>query len=218
VSGAFHPLRLAKKNPGVGRQMRRETKDSITVSSSRNLALAAVFGALYATLVVAFAPISILPIQVRVADVLLPLAILFGWPAIFGLGIGTVVGNFVADSIGGFPSASIGLDIVGGSLVNLFVAYLAWRIGQNGWRVGNRNASWFIAAIVQTVLISLVVGGYLSVVFGIPLVVSILTILAGEVVAINIGGFALLNILGRGKSLDLFRSWGLQIYGTDRNQ
>ncbi|HVH14373.1 MAG TPA: QueT transporter family protein [Candidatus Angelobacter sp.] len=196
--------------------MRRETTDRVTVSSSRNLALTAVFAALYAALVVAFAPISILPVQVRVADVLLPLAILFGWPVILGLGIGTVVGNFAADSITGFPSASIGLDIVGGSLVNLFAAYLAWRIGQHSWRVRKWNGSWFSATIVETALISVVVGGYLSIVFSIPLVVSILTILAGEIVAINIGGFALLNIIGRDRSLDLLRSWGLRIYGADR--
>jgi uncharacterized membrane protein len=195
--------------------MRREIKDSVSVSSSRNLALAAVFGALYAALVVAFAPISILPIQVRVADVLLPLAIFFGWPAIFGLGIGTVVGNFVADSLTGFPSSSIGLDMAAGSLVNLLAAYLAWRIGQWGWKVRSWNASWFIATLVQTILVSIVVGGYLSVVFSISLVLSVLTILAGEIVAINIGGFALLNVIGRSKSLDVFRSWGLRIYGTD---
>src|SRR5436309_5211912 len=117
--------------------MRRDPKVRITVSSSRNLALAAVFGALYAALVVAFAPISILPVQVRVADVLLPLAILFGWPAILGLGVGTVVGNFAADSITGFPSASIGLDIAGGSFVNLLTGFLAWKIGQRGWKIRN---------------------------------------------------------------------------------
>jgi len=194
--------------------MRRETKDRITVSRSRNLALSAVFGALYATLVIGFAPISNLPIQVRVADALMPLAILLGWPAILGLGIGTVVGNFAADSITGFPSASIGLDIVGGSLVNLLAGFLAWRIGQRSWRIRNRNASWFIATIVETALISVVVGGYLSAVFSIPLNLSILGILAGEILAINIGGFVLLNIIGTSRSLDLLRSWGLQIYGT----
>jgi len=218
VSGAFHPLRLEKKNPGVGRQMSRETKDRITVSNSRNLALSAVFAALYAALVVAFAPISNLPIQVRIADVLLPLTILFGPPAIVGLGVGTVVGNFAADSITGFPSASIGLDMVGGSLVNLLAGYAAWRIGQRSWRVRNWNVSWLLATIVETVLVSIVVGGYLSPVFSIPLAVSILTILAGEIVAINIGGFALLNVIGSGRSLDVLRSWGLKIYGTDRER
>ncbi|TMI30875.1 QueT transporter family protein [Candidatus Bathyarchaeota archaeon] len=198
--------------------MRRETKDRITVSRSRNLALAAVFGALYSALVIGFAPISNLPIQVRVADALMPLAILFGWPAILGLGIGTVVGNFAADSITGFPSASIGLDIAGGSFVNLLTGFLAWKIGQRGWKIRNWNMSWFVATLVETALISVVVGGYLSVAFSIPLALSILGILAGEVVAINIGGFVLLNIIGRARSLDLFKSWGLQIYETNRNQ
>jgi uncharacterized membrane protein len=198
--------------------MRREIKDRITVSRSRNLALAAVFGALYAALVIGFAPISNLPIQVRVADALMPLAILFGWPVILGLGIGTVVGNLAADSITGFPSASIGLDIVGGSLVNLLAGFLAWKIGQRSWRIRSWNVSWLVATLVETALISVVVGGYLSIVFSIPLALSILGILAGEVVAVNIGGFVLLNIIGRQRSLDLFRSWGLQIYETDRNQ
>ncbi len=198
--------------------MGRETKDRITVSRSRNLALAAVFGALYAALVIGFAPISNLPIQVRIADALMPLAILFGWPAILGLGIGTVVGNFAADSITGFPSASIGLDIVGGSLVNLLAGFLAWKIGSRNWRIRNWNVSWFTATLVETALISVVVGGYLSIVFSISLALSILGILVGEVIAINIGGFVLLNIIGRARSIDLFKSWGLQINETDRNR
>jgi uncharacterized membrane protein len=198
--------------------MRRETKDRIIVSRSRNLALAAVFGALYAALVIGFAPISNLPIQVRIADVLMPLAILFGWPVILGLGIGTVVGNFAADSITGFPSASIGLDIVGGSLVNLLAGFLAWKIGQRSWRIRSWNTSWFIATLLETALISVVVGGYLSFVFSLPLDLSIFGILAGEIVAINIGGFALLNVIGTSRSLDLLRSWGLQIYGIDRDK
>jgi len=197
--------------------MRRETNDRVTVSRSRNLALAAVFGALYVALVIGFAPISNLPIQVRVADALMPVTILFGWPAILGLGIGTVVGNSAADSLTGFPSASIGLDIVGGSLVNLLAGFLAWKIGQRSWRIRNWNASWFIATLVETALISVVVGGYLSVVFSIPLGLSILGILVGEIIAINIGGFVLLNIIGTSGGLDLLRSWGLQVYGTDRD-
>jgi len=201
----------------VGRQLRRENKDRITGSPSRNLTLATVFGALYAALVIIFAPVSNLPIQVRVADALMPLAILFGWPVILGLGIGTVVGNFAADSITGFPSGSIGLDIVGGSLVNFLAGFLAWKIGQQRWKFKSWNASWFIATLVETALVSLVVGGYLSIVFPQLLALSILGILAGEVVAINIGGFVLLNGIGRARYLDLFRSWGLQVYEIDRD-
>jgi uncharacterized membrane protein len=197
--------------------MRRDTKDRSQVSRSRNLALAAVFAALYAALVIGFAPISNLPIQLRVADVLMPLAILFGWPVILGLGIGTIVGNFAGDSITGFPSGYLGLDILGGSLANLLAGFLAWKIGQRGWRIGDRNASWFMATLVETAIISIVVGGYLSIVFPQVISLSILGILAGEVVAINVGGFLLLNIIGRSRTLTLFRSWGLQIYRPDND-
>src|SRR5207249_11958919 len=99
-----------------------------------------------------FATIIKLPIHVTAADALMPLAILFGWPAILRLGIGTVVGNFAADSITGFPSASIGLDIAGGSLVNLLAGFLAGKIGQRGWRIRNWNVCWFGAAIVEVEL------------------------------------------------------------------
>jgi uncharacterized membrane protein len=198
--------------------MGRENKDRITAFRSRNLALAAVFGAIYAALVIVFAPFGNLPIQVRVADALMPLAILFGWPAIFGLGIGTVVANLAGDSITAFPSTWIPLDIVGGSLVNLLAGFLAWKIGQRSWRIGGGNASWFAATLAETAVISVVVGGYLSFIFSIPLALSILGIFAGELVAINIGGFVLLSIIGRPRSLDLLRSWGLQIYGPNRDQ
>jgi len=68
-------------------------------------------------------------------------------------------------------------------------------------------------------VISTVVGSYLSIVFpSTALAASVLLVLAGEILAINIGGFALLNIVGRPRSLDLLRSWGFRIYGTDKDR
>jgi uncharacterized membrane protein len=171
---------------------------------------------LYAALVIGFAPISNLPIQVRVADILLPLAILFGWPMILGLGIGTVVGNLFADSITGFPSASIGLDVVGGSFANLLAGFLAWKIGQQALLVRGFNVSWIIGSFVETTVISVIVGGYLSIVFSIPLAISILSILLGEIIAINIGGLLLLGVLAKPKSLDPLRSQGQRVYVRDQ--
>ena len=54
----------------------KETARSRTLL--RDLTLASVFAALYAVLVVAFAGNSFLPVQLRVADMLMPLVILFG--------------------------------------------------------------------------------------------------------------------------------------------
>ena len=74
------------------------------------IVLAAVFAALYAVGVV-FWPISFQVFQVRVADALLPLAMLFGWPAILGLSLGA----FVANIFGGLGP----VDMIGGTLDNL---------------------------------------------------------------------------------------------------
>src|SRR5260370_35024739 len=107
---------------------------------------------------------------------------------------------------------------MGGRLVNLLAGYLAWRIGRRGWRVRDWNASWVIATIVETALISVVVGGYLSIVFSTPLAVEIPLILAGDIVAINIVGFALLSIIGETRILNHFRSWGLRTNATEKNR
>ncbi len=57
--------------------------------------LTAFFAALYAVGVVALAPISFLIFQVRIADSLLPLAIIFGLPACTGFSIGALVANIL---------------------------------------------------------------------------------------------------------------------------
>jgi uncharacterized membrane protein len=137
---------------------------------------------------------------------------------ILGLGIGTVVGNLFADSITGFPSASIGLDVVGGSFANLLAGFLAWKIGQQALLVRGFNVSWIIGSFVETTVISAIVGGYLSIVFSIPLAISILSILLGEIIAINIGGLLLLGVLATPKRLDPLRSQGQRVYVRDQIQ
>jgi len=55
--------------------------------------LTALLAALYALGVTLLAPISFEIFQIRVADMLLPLAIVFGMPAVVGLSVGTIVAN-----------------------------------------------------------------------------------------------------------------------------
>ena len=130
-------------------------------SLSRKAATAAVFAALYAVLVVALAPISFLPLQVRVADALLPLTMLYGGSAALGLALGAMVANFVAGQafFGGWTP----IDVVGGGLANLAAGYLAWRLAY-----GRGRAVRVAASLLQALLISLIVGSYLWVIFGLP--------------------------------------------------
>jgi uncharacterized membrane protein len=153
---------------------------------SRNVALAAVLAALYAAGVYFFAPISFAVVQVRVADALLPLSILFGPPAVVGLGIGVFIGNFAN------PFSLGPIDVVGGTIANVVATALAWFICKRKFR-GSRIA----AVAAEILVITMVVGTYLAYLTSTPLVVSWSYVAAGEVIAVGVGGYALLRAITR---------------------
>jgi uncharacterized membrane protein len=175
----------------------------------RRLILAASIGAVYAILVGLLPATSVPVVQVRVADVLMPLSIVFGWPAVLGVTIGAGIGNLAADSIFGLSGASIGVDVIGGSLANLVAATLAWKIGSRNWTFKGRRISWLLATNTETIVIAFTVGTYLGWLFAIPYWLSIIGILAGSIVAISIGGYLVLMALTRPKTLQALESTGL---------
>jgi uncharacterized membrane protein len=148
------------------------------------IVLTAVFAALYAVGVVFLAPISFQVFQVRVADALLPLAMLFGWPAVLGLSLGA----FVANVFGGLGP----VDMIGGAVANFIATLAAWRIAKN------RGKRWMLIGVaVEILVVTLVVGTYLSYLLAIPLRISWLGILLGSLVAIGALGSILLFALSR---------------------
>jgi uncharacterized membrane protein len=164
------------------------SKNTIFVS------LTAAFAALYAVGVIVLGPISFLPIQVRVADALLPLAIIFGWPAILGLSIGAFVANF----FGGLGA----VDIIGGSIANFIATFVAWRIGRD------RSKPWQLLGVgIEIVVITLLVGTYLTYVFGFPL--AWVGVFAGSVIAIGILGSILLFAMSRKRVTGMLKAYGL---------
>jgi uncharacterized membrane protein len=164
--------------------------------SSFTVTLAAVMAALYAIGVVVLGPISFQVFQVRVADALLPLAMLFGWPAILGLSLGAAVANL----FGGLGP----IDIVGGGLANLIAGYVAWRISLN------RGKPWLLLGVAsQVVIVTVIVGSYLSYLFGVPLEVGLLGVLLGSIVAIGVLGSLLLLALSSKRLSAALRSRGL---------
>ncbi len=155
------------------------------VRNSRGLALAAMLAALYAAGVVFFAPISFQAIQVRVADALLPLSVLFGPAAVAGLGLGVFIGNFYASSFGW-------VDVIGGTVANVVATAIAWFIGRRSFR-----GAWILATSIEVVIITLVVGTYLAPLTHTPLALQLLYILVGEIIAVGIGGYILLRAVSR---------------------
>jgi uncharacterized membrane protein len=159
--------------------------------NTKKLAVAAIFAALYAVGVIFLAPISFGVFQVRIADAMLPLAMIFGLPSALGFSLGCIVSNVY----GGLGV----VDIVGGAAANLVACTLAWYIGRKG-RVVQR----FLGTVVETVAVSLIVGGYLSLIFQVPVEVGLLGVLVGSTIAINVIGFPIEESIRRSK---IFRKY-----------
>lgn len=153
-------------------------------SKTFNVSLTAVFAAVYAIGVISLSSISFQLFQVRVADALLPLSIIFGWPAIIGLTIGCLIANF-------FGGLGI-IDVIGGSLANLIASFIAWKIGKLKFK-----GSWVIASILETLIVTSIVSFYLSFIFNVPLYVSLLSVLIGSLIAINFIGYLLLKAISK---------------------
>lgn len=142
---------------------------------SRRAARGAVIAAVYAVTTIVLAPISYGMVQVRVAEALTLLPILFP-EAIWGLFLGCLISNF----FGGMGP----IDIFLGSLTTLVAAWLTYR-----WR-GSR-----LAYVPPIALNGLVVGTYLSYLLQVNLLLCILSVSAGQAVAVLGLGIPLLRRL-----------------------
>jgi uncharacterized membrane protein len=168
------------------------------------LSLAVVFSGLYAVLTVALAPISYGPIQLRVADCLIPLAALFGWPVIGGVTVGCFLGN-----------AYFWLgpqDVVFGTIANLVAATIIFVLRKRQ----------FLACVSGSLPIGFMVGGYLWLffgfeadIFGLQLPVwaaMIASITVSTLIAVAGIGYAILKALSSSSVIRELKSLGLKVY------
>jgi len=156
--------------------------------NSRGLALTALLAALYAAYVFYFAVTSFEVVQVRVVDAFLPLAAIFGPPAIAGVTLGAFIGNLLGSPFG--P-----VDIVGGTVANLVAASLGWWVGRRKFR-----GSWVTAIILEITAVTVIVGSYLVALTsspGVPIWVGWVEFLGSEVIAIGVLGYPLLRAVER---------------------
>jgi uncharacterized membrane protein len=146
---------------------------------SKDIAITAIFTALYALGVVLLAPISFGIFQIRIADALLPLVMIYGLPVALGTSLGCIIANFYGGL--GF------IDIIGGSIANFLACIIAYVIGRNS-RIRR-----FIGCLLETIIITFIVGSYLSLIFNVPIEVSFLGIFIGSFISIDILGFIILE-------------------------
>ena len=141
------------------------------------LYLTASFAAIYSVAVVALAPLTYAIVQVRIADALIPLSIVFGLPVVYGV----TLGNIVANLYGGYGA----IDIIFGTLANLLSSYAAFRL----------RARPLLACFSATLIVTLIVGGYLWLLVNVPLEASLLGPFAGSLVSIMILSYLLQRVL-----------------------
>ncbi len=125
---------------------------------------AGIIAAIYAVMTIAFAPISYGQIQVRISEALTILPF-FTPAAIPGLFVGCIVANFY----GGLGP----IDIVFGSLATLLAAAITYFVRKYK----------YIAPLPAVVVNGVVVGIILNVVYGLPLIASMLWVALGEMIA-----------------------------------
>lgn len=135
----------------------------------------ALIAAIYAVVTIILAPISFGVFQIRVAEALTLLPILFP-EAIWGLFIGCLVSNIY----GGLGP----IDIFLGSFTTLIAAWLTYRLRHSP-----------LAYIPPIVLNGLIVGTYLSFLLKVNILLSIFSVAAGEAVAVLVLGIPLLRQL-----------------------
>jgi len=176
---------------------------------SRDLALTAVFAALYAVinLVQALSPFgnpSIYgPVQLRLSDFLIALAALLGLP----VAIGVTAGCAVVNAFG--PIGPV--DIFFGSLANLVASILVMSLRKNQ----------LLACIAGALPIGIIVGGgYLWLFFPyqpvelafLPTwVTTLISILVSTEIAIAVIGYLVLRVLSRPNIIEPLKSHGLKV-------
>ena len=140
---------------------------------TRDLALVAIFAALYAALVYVFAPISFLALQFRVAGVLRP-AIAKKWILAIGYALGVVVGNLFSPFAGPWEL--------------LFMPLMSLVAGLLGYLVARRfSSNYFICGAVIATIIPLSVAWMLFQLFNAPILANLPYLLISEQAVCFIG-------------------------------
>lgn len=128
---------------------------------------------MYVVLVYAFAPISFHQIQIRIANALIGLVPLLGWPSIYGLVLGVFLGNLYS------PLGPIDLLSVLPSFVGLIAVYKL------------RKVSVILGLQIYSTLISIWVAFILHLVFNLPYFITFIYVFIGITIATTGIGYLL---------------------------
>jgi uncharacterized membrane protein len=158
---------------------------------TKDLALIALYAALYAALVVVLGGFSYGPIQIRIADSLLAAVPLLGIPGVLGHTLGVFIANM-------FSTAGL-IDLLNTipSFVMSFVVYYVYKKTKNDYTVIG-------TCIAYSVVLGITVGWMLSYLYMLPLLLTIADVAIGNVIASVLIGWPLFKLL---KKTGVFQKW-----------
>jgi len=152
---------------------------NVCQNRTRSLVYGAIIAATYVALVFSLAPASYGQIQIRVADALVGIVPLVGWPGVVGVTVGVLIGNI--------PSPLGPLDLL--SVIPTFVALIIV--------LKLRNISVMAGLTAYTAIISAWVGVLLVLVYDVPFVITFVYLFIGIGIATMGIGYLLYKSMKR---------------------
>jgi uncharacterized membrane protein len=168
----------------------REIKRQMSkIQNPKNIALIAVYAALYSALVVGLGGISYGPGQVRIADSMIAAVPLLGIAGVFGHTLGVFVANI-------FSTAGP-LDLLNTipSFAMAFFVYYVYNKTHNDYTVIG-------TCVAYSVVLGVTVGWMLSYVFGVPLLVTMFYVAVGNIIASVLIGWPIFKLLKKSGVLE----------------
>ncbi|MDR0470349.1 MAG: QueT transporter family protein [Nitrososphaerota archaeon] len=159
---------------------------------TKDIAIIAIYGALYVALTVYFQPISYGAIQVRVANVMLATVPLLGIAGVFGQTMGVFVANLYSPELG-----PIDLLNTLPSLVMSFVIYYVYKRTKNDYTVIGTG-------IAYSAVLGVTVGCMLNYVVNLPLLATIAYVTFGNIIACVVLGWPVFMVLKRSGVFEWF--------------
>jgi uncharacterized membrane protein len=147
------------------------------------LTLAIVYAALYTALSLFLSPISFGAIQVRIAGLLLGAVPVLGIAGV----IGQTLGCFITNSF-----SPLGLIDLVNVIPTFIMTLVIWKL---------RSKSVLLGLSLYTIVTSISIAFTLNYAFNLPVGITMLTVLVGQVISCVIGGYILYKVLNRRKQL-----------------
>lgn len=154
-------------------------RDNIT----KKLVKTAVIAAIYTILTVILAPISYGPVQFRISEILVLLAVIDPFYI-----VGLTVGCLVANIFGGYGP----MDIVFGTIATFLSVTGVYLTGKY---VRNKKISLVLASLWPTIFNGLIIGWMLNIVAGLPMVLSMIQVGIGEFVVVTLVGVPVFRLI-----------------------